>query len=268
MSARWGPRGPIALSLGVALLLVSPMAQGDHAAGLIEQLRSQLEQLDTALERVAADADSGDLDGSERALGRARDLYGDLRDDVSDLAPHEQKLLDALLAELDSALERENTDDLAALARAARQTLDGVFLAVDRFSRYGTTVEVESAAIASGEAVSVALFIRHVRQGFAGFEMRVRFDPSLVQVEEAKVVTGRGATRVDNETGFADLNGVALETATRRVPPDVLALGTLRLRAVGPTGEEGLLRTEILELVDIEGNRMPALDLDGRVTIR
>lgn len=262
-----GSLGAVLLALGV-LGLVAGTGLGDHANERIAQLTSRLEALQSELERLAQSAAAGDPGSAQEALRQAEALWEGVQDDVHDLAPDREALLISFFQELSRALEEGDLEDAEALARAARNALDDVLKVVHEYARLGTTVEIESKEVPRGGVVTVAVFVRDVPAGFAGFDIEVRFDPALLRAEEVALATGRGAAHFDNEKGVVRLNGVTLETAAQRVPPDVLPLGTVQFRAVGPSGEETELKTEIVELVDIDGRRVPALDIDGVITIR
>jgi len=258
----------VALAGVIALAALPGAAGADHAGEFLNGVRGRFQALQASLENVAARAATGELDAALAVLEEARSAFETSRDDLGDLAPQGSQLLRAFFDGMVEAADEGNADDLTALARSAAATVDDVLARFDAYAAVGTTVEVESGELNPGETTTLALFVRDVPAGFAGYEVVVRFDPEQVRIDEASLQTGRGATRIDNDDGTVSFSGVAVEVAAQRVPPEVLALGTFRITAVGTSGTESTLTTEIRELVDLDGNRVPALDLDGTVTIR
>lgn len=258
----------VAMTLTMALLALPGPAGADHAGDLLDDVRERFQALQGSLEQIAERATAGDLDAAIEAVDDARATFEATRDDIEDLAPQEARLLQAFFEGMATAAEERNADDLTALAQSAASTMADVLGVFAEYAEVGTTVEVESAELASGESRTLALFARDVPSGFAGFEVVVRFDPNSIRVDTATLETGRGATQIDQETGTVSFNGVAVEVASQRAPPDVLALGTFQFTAIGDAETEAVLATDIREIVDLDGNRLPALDADGTVRMR
>lgn len=258
----------VTLTLLMALVALSGAAGADHAGDLLQNVRERFQALQGSLEKIAERAAAGDLDAAIPTVDDAQASFAAARDDIEDLAPQDARLLQAFFDGMTTAAEERDADDLIALARSAASTVDDILEIFADYAEVGTTVEVESAELASGETTTLALFARDVPSGFAGYEIVVRFDPDAVRVDGAELRTGRGATRINQDEGTVSFNGVAAELASQRVPPDVLALGTFQLTAIGDSDTEAVLATDIREIVDLDGNRLPALDVDGAVTIR
>lgn len=259
----------VALTLTIALVAPSGAAGADHADDLLDNVRERFQALQQSLEQIAERATVGELDAAIDVLtDEARPTFQDARDDIADLASQEARLLQAFFDGMATAADDRNADDLTALARSASSTMADVLDVFEAYAEVGTTVEVESAELASNASTTLALFARDVPSGFAGIEVVVRFDPESIRVDEATLETGRGATQVDQGAGAISFNGVAVDLAAQRAPPDVLALGTFQFTAIGDSETEAVLATDIREIVDLDGNRLPALDVDGTVTIR
>ncbi len=264
MTARWAA---VALMCSIALGALPSAAGADHAGDFLNDVRERFQSLQVSLANVAERATAGELDAAVATVEDAHALFVAARDDIADLAPQQAQLLQAFVDGMATAAEERNAEDLTALAQSAASTMDEVLATFADYAEVGTTVEVESAELVPGETSTLALFVRDVPSGFAGFEVVVRFDPDVVRVDEAELRTGRGATRINQDVGTVSFNGVAVDVATRRAPPDVLALGTFQITAIGGAGTDATLTTEIQEIVDLDGNRLPALDRDGTVTI-
>jgi len=258
----------VAMTLTLALVVLPSAAGADHAGDFINDVRERFQTLRESLDEIAEHATTGDLDVAVDAVDEAQTTFDAARDDIGDLAPQEAELLQSFLDGLATAAEERDADDLTALARSAASTMDAVMGALDAYEDVGTTVEVESAELDAGASTTLALFVRDVPSGLAGYEINVRFDPEQIRVDDASLETGRGATRIDQDRGSVSFNGVVVEIASRRAPPDVLALGTFQLTARGDADTDATLTTEIREIVDLDGNRLPALDRDATVKIR
>ena len=258
----------VALMMLTALAALSGAAGADHAGDLLDNVRERFQSLQGALDGIAERAAAGDLDAAISTLDDARASFAAARDDIEDLAPQDARLLQAFFDGMTTAAEERDADDLIALARSAASTMDDILGIFADYAEVETTVEVESAELDTDETTTLALFARDVPSGFAGFEVDIQYDPEQVHVNQATLETGRGATRIDPDEGTVSFNGVAVEVASQRVPPDVLALGTFQVTAIGNPDAEATLTTDIREIVDLEGNRLPALDVDGTVTIR
>lgn len=264
-------RRPLAATLWITLALAvsaSGMAGADHAPDFLDDVRQRFVELREALVSVAERASEGEPDGVQDGLERAQTRYEAARDDIRDLAPQQAERLAAFFDGLASAVEEDALTDVTALARSAAQAMADVLETFDAYAEVGTTVEVESAELNAGASTMLALFVRDVPSGLAGYEIDVHFDPEQIRIDEASLETGRGATRVEQASGTVSFNGVAVEVASQRAPPDVLALGTFKITAIGDPDTDAALRTDIREIVDLEGNRLRALDRDGAVTIR
>jgi len=258
----------VALMCSIALVALPSAAGADHAGDFLNDVRERFQALQASLEQVAERAAAGELDSAIDAFRNdARPTFQAARDDIKDLAVQGSQLLTAFFDGMAEAAAERNADDLGALARSAASTMDDVLETFADYADVGTTVAVESAELASGESTTLALFARDVPSGFAGYEVVVQFNPDVIRVDRAELRTGRGATRINQDDGTVSFNGVAVDVATQRAPPDVLALGTLRMTAVGGANTETTLTTDIGEIVDLDGDRLPALDRDGTVTI-
>lgn len=256
------------MTLTLALVALPSATGADHAGDFIDDVRERFQALRESLVQIAEHATAGDLDAAVRAVDQAQATFDAARDDIGDLAPAEAELLQSFLNGLATAAEERNADDLTALARSAASTMDDVIDALNVYADVGTTVEVESAELTAGASTTLALFMRDVPSGLAGYEIDVHVDPDRIRVDDASLETGRGATRIEQASGTVSFNGVAVEVASQRAPPDVLALGTFQITAIGDPDTDAALTTDLQEIVDVDGKRLRALDRDGAVTIR
>lgn len=145
------------------------------------------------------------------------------------------------------------------------------------------TVQVESATIPQGQTQRVPIWVKNLTDpgGLGGFDLRVLFDPAVVNILIVEVGAPPFAAnpyleedpavivpiqKVDNSKGQALFNHI--QVAIPGPTGDIL-VAYLTVKAVGPSGSSTPLDISVTSLIEARnGDDIPAVDQDGAVTIQ
>lgn len=250
----------------VFLILTPSPVDAREPADLVESLTERLGSLDRSLKDIRRQATEEKWAGAKESLADSRRIFEEA-EDIQNIAPERTKLLRSFLEGMKMATKNRNRDDLTALAQSAISTLDEVNNRLTDFAKNGTVVEVESANLPAEGSQRLALFVRNPPRGLAGFEVKVHYDPGVIEVEEPRLEVGKGTASINSDDAYLTFSGVTIDIASQRAPPAILALGSFQLTARGSAGTETKLKPEIVDLVNMDGDSLLALDVNGSVTI-